>query len=102
MIRMDVGEEILGSLQQVCEKEGILLGQVSAIGAADHAEIGVYDLKEQQYHREELDGFMEIASLSGSVTEMNGRPSLHLHATLADRQNGVHGGHAWRTERFPA
>lgn len=94
MIRMDVGEEILGSLQQVCEKEGILLGQVSAIGAADHAEIGVYDLKEQQYHREELDGFMEIAGLSGSVTEMNGRPYIHLHATLADRQNVVHGGHA--------
>ena len=93
-VRIDLGEEILESLKQLCAQEGIRLAQVSAIGAADRAVVGVYDLKEQQYHREELDGFMEITNLSGSVTEMNGGPYVHLHATLADQQNRLHGGHA--------
>ena len=93
MLRIDIGEEITESLEKLCEREGIRLAQVSAIGAADHAVIGVYDLREQQYHREELDGFMEIASLAGSVTEKDGKPYIHLHATLADQQHALHGGH---------
>ena len=94
MIRIDIGEEILANLKQVCKQEGIRLGQVNAIAATEHAVVGVYDLQEKKYHQEELDGFMEITSLSGSVTEMNGEPYIHLHATMADQQNILHGGHA--------
>lgn len=93
MARIDVGEEIMQSLLSLCEKEGIRLAQVTAIGAVDKAKIGVYDLQEQRYHAEELNGFMEITNLSGSVTQMDGKPYIHLHTTLADRQNAVHGGH---------
>ena len=74
MLRIDLGEEITDSLKEMCAREGIRLAQVSAIGAADRAAVGVYDLEEKQYHREDLEGFMEIANLSGSVTEMNGSP----------------------------
>ena len=93
MLRIDVGEEIIESLKAMCAWEGVRLAQVSAIGAADRAAVGVYDLAEKQYHREDLEGFMEIANLSGSVTEMNGEPYIHLHATLADQRNILHGGH---------
>jgi len=93
LIRMDIGEEIMQSLLTLCEKEDICLAQVNAIGAADHAVIGVYDLQEQAYHREKLEGFMEITGLAGSVTCMDGKPYVHLHATLADQQNVLHGGH---------
>lgn len=93
MIRIDVGEEIPEQLMNVCLKEQITLAQVEAIGAADQAELGVYDLNARSYQREELNGFMEITSLSGSVTKMNGQPYIHLHATLADRNHTIHGGH---------
>ena len=93
MLRIDLGEEITDSLKEMCAREGIRLAQVSAIGAADRAAVGVYDLEEKQYHREDLEGFMEIANLSGSVTEMNGEPYIHLHAVLADGRNILHGGH---------
>ena len=94
MLRIDYGEEILQSLKQMCEQEAIRLAQVSAIGAADHAIVGVFDLREKRYHQEETNEFMEIASLSGSVTEMNGQPYIHLHVTLADQKHILHGGHA--------
>ena len=71
----------------------IRLAQVDAIGAVRQAVIGVYDLEEQVYHREDLEGIMEIASLSGSVTTMNGEVYPHLHTTLAGQDNKVHAGH---------
>ncbi len=93
VVRIDRNEEIMQSLKALCEKEDIHLAQVDAIGAANHAVIGVYDLQEQAYHRETLTGFMEITSLAGNVTRMNGEPYLHLHGTLADQHNALHGGH---------
>ncbi len=93
MLRIDKGEEILQSLTALCEKEDIRLAEVSAIGAVDKAAVGVYDLEQQAYHREDLEGLMEIASLQGSVTRMNGKPYIHLHTTLADQQNKTHAGH---------
>ena len=93
MVRIDLGEDIPESLKQLCAREDIRLAQVNAIGAADHAVIGVYDLEKQQYRQETLDEFMEITSLSGSVTALNGEPYIHLHATLADGRNVLHGGH---------
>ena len=93
MLRIDIGEEITHCLLSLCEQEAIRLAEVSAIGAADHAVIGVYDLETRSYRKEELTGFMEITSLAGSVTAMDGKPYVHLHATLADQKNTVHGGH---------
>lgn len=93
MLRIDKGEEVIRSLQAFCEQENITLAQVSAIGAVESAAVGVYDLETGKYHREDLPFFMEIASLSGSVTEMNGKPYIHLHTVLADQQNRTHAGH---------
>ena len=87
MLRIDIGEEITESLKKMCKQEGIRLAEVNAIGASDHAVVGVYDLQEQAYRREELTGFMEIAGLTGSVTSMDGNPYVHLHAVLADGEN---------------
>ena len=93
VVRIDVDEEIMQNLKALCDREDIRLAQVDALGAANHAVIGVYDLEQQAYHREELDGFMEITGLTGNVTRMDGQTYLHLHGTMADQQNTVHGGH---------
>ena len=93
MIRVDLGEDIVESLKKVCEEERIRLGRVEAIGATDHAVIGVYDLEKKEYYPEQIDEFMEIASLNGNITAMDGKPYIHLHATLADRRHALHGGH---------
>ena len=93
MVRIDRGEEILESLKKLCGDEQIRLGRVEAIGAADYAAIGVYDLAKQAYYPEEIDEFTEITGLNGSITEMDGKPYIHLHATLADQDHVIHGGH---------
>ena len=93
MVRIDRGEDIMVQLKELCEKEAVRLGRVEAIGAADRAVIGVYDLEKKEYSTEEISEFMEITGLNGSITEMDGKPYIHLHATLADRNHRVHGGH---------
>lgn len=93
MVRIDLGEEIIESLKKLCADEKIRLGRVEAIGAADHAVLGVYDPAKQEYYPENIDEFMEIASLNGNITTMEGKPYIHLHATLADRNHVTHGGH---------
>ena len=93
MIRIDPGEDIVGSLKKLCEDEQIRLGRVEAIGAADYAVIGVYDLLKKEYYPEQIDEFMEIASLNGNITAMDGKPYIHLHAVLADQRHVIHGGH---------
>ena len=93
LVRMDVGEEIVEELKSLCRNENIRLAQVDAIGAVRQAVIGGYNLEEQAYHREDLEGLMEIAGLQGSVTRMNGEVYPHLHVTLAGQDNKVHAGH---------
>ena len=93
MVRIDVGEEIMETLMNLCEAEDIRLAQVDAIGASERAVLGVYDLEHQCYCRNELIGIMEITSLSGNITQMNGRPYIHLHTTVTGDDQKVHGGH---------
>lgn len=92
-VRLDLGEEIIAQLKKLCEDEGIRLGRVEAIGATDRTVIGVYDLEKKEYYPEEINEFMEITSLNGNITTMEGKPYIHLHATLADQHHAVHGGH---------
>ena len=93
VIRMDRGEEILSSLTELCRKEKISLGSVSALGAADHAVIGLYDVGARQYHRHTFDEPMEITSLVGSISTKEGEPYLHLHINLCWEDMSVIGGH---------
>ncbi|MBP5737038.1 MAG: DNA-binding protein [Acidaminococcaceae bacterium] len=93
VVRIDKGEEIIASLQALCEKENIRLASVSGIGAADRAVIGLYDVGSRQYHKTELEGAMEITSLLGSVTRKDGAVYLHLHINLCDKNMQIFGGH---------
>ena len=92
-VRLDVGEEIMEALKKLAETEQIRAAEVSAIGATDRAIVGVFDREAGAYRKEELNRFMEITSLMGNITEMEGKPYIHLHAMLADQDHGVHGGH---------
>ncbi len=93
MVRLDLGEDVIAQLKKLCEEERICLGKVEAISATDKAVIGVYDLEKKEYYPEEISEFMEITSLNGNITAMDGKLYIHLHAVLADQRHAVHSGH---------
>lgn len=93
IIRIQRGEEVVETLEKVCADHNIRLGVVSGIGAVGEATIGLYDVENQQYHSESYTGDMEITSLAGNVTTMNGATYLHLHVSLSDHTHKLFGGH---------
>ena len=92
-VRFERGEEILACLTALCEKEGIHLATVEALGAVDHAVLCVYDVPTKSFFRHTFDGPMEIGSLTGSVTTKEGKVYLHLHGTVCGSDLVAHGGH---------
>ena len=91
VVRMDRGEEIVGQLQALASREQIRLAEVSALGAVGEFTVGVYHPSERQYASNTFTGDFEIVSLTGTVTEMDGRAYLHLHMSAGDGQG--RGGH---------
>ncbi len=93
VIRLDRGEEVMAGIEEACKKTCIHLGTISAIGAVDHAVIGLYQVEEQKYHSNAFDLPLEIVGLTGNVTTKEGELYLHVHASFADETGKVIGGH---------
>ena len=93
IVRLDVGEEILSSLTELCSQEKITAGTISGIGAANYADIGLYEVAKRKYHGTILEEEMEIASLNGNISRKEGKVYLHLHAAFANKQGQIFGGH---------
>ena len=93
VVRMDRGEEIVACLTQLCKAEGITLGSVEAIGAADYVVVGLYDVAQRQFQKRVFDEPLEITSLLGNISTKNGETYLHLHINLGREDMTVIGGH---------
>lgn len=93
VVRLDRGEEVIEKLSELCGKEKVKLAAVSGIGAADYVKIGLYNYDTQRFSSREYAEPMEITSLLGTVTEMEGKPYLHLHINVANEENLCRGGH---------
>jgi len=92
-VRLNRGEEILSSLEKVCAEADVAAGVVSGIGAADQAVVGLYEVASRSYHKNILQGEMEITCLAGNVSKKDGKVYLHLHISLAGQDGRVLGGH---------
>lgn len=93
VVRMDCGEEIHERLAEVARREGIQLAQVSALGATNDFEVGVYDVTNKVYCPNHFQGNYEIVSLTGTINTMNGEYYAHLHMSAGGADGSVVGGH---------
>ena len=93
ILRFDRGEDLLVTLQAFCEKEEIVAGTISAIGAAEKIVLSWYDLIEKKYVDVERDEQLEIVALNGNVSSFKGKPIIHAHGCFSDRTMTVIAGH---------
>jgi len=93
VIRIDKGEEVITTLKSLCDSENILLGSVSAIGATNNVEMGLFDTTSKVYHSRKMECPLEITSLVGNISRKDGEVYLHLHINVADEEGHVYGGH---------
>ncbi len=92
ILRLEKGEEIISSLLTLINELDIKSGRVSGIGATNNVTIGVFDASTKEYHKKNITEDMEILSLSGNLSKMNGLPYVHVHGTFASLEK-VYGGH---------
>ena len=85
-------------LKKFCIELGIESGKVNGIGVVRNAVISYFELASMEYLHREFMGNMEMTSLMGNISFMEGEPFLHLHVTLADENFQLSGGHLTSAE----
>ena len=91
--RLPKGSEVLAGIAEICEKEGVQLAEISAIGAVDKITVGLYNVEEQKYHSNTFEDEMEMTGLLGTATRKDGQVYLHLHGSFSDVHGHTFGGH---------
>ena len=91
LLCLQPGERVRACLEQACLDWSIESGSVSGIGGVREVELGYW--RAPDYQRKALSGNWELLSLLGNISLYEGRPFAHLHASLADEQCQVVGGH---------
>ena len=93
IVRIEKGEEVIGKITDLCNKENIKLGSITGIGATDKLVIGLFDTTSKQYHKTALTGPMEITSLMGNISTKDEETYLHIHINVCNTDMQVYGGH---------
>ncbi|MBU6389081.1 DNA-binding protein [Patescibacteria group bacterium] len=93
ILRFAKGENLLAGLLDFVDQNHITTADVSGIGALLEAKIGYYDLDARQYRFQTFTRPMEVLSLKGNISMLDGQLSAHLHVTLGDDQYRAIGGH---------
>ena len=96
MVKLADGEDVLGSLEQVCRERGIESGTVQwGIGMLRDFEIGYFG--PEGYEKASYSEPHELVALHGSIA-MRSEPKFHLHVAVAGRDHSVVGGHLFRAK----
>ena len=90
LVRLDPNDEIVTSLMQVAKEEKIELAMVQGIGAVKKVVMGVYNVPEQHYKANTLEGAFEMLSLTGTIVTGT---LIDGHIAVGDEQGAAHGGH---------
>lgn len=93
LARLDNGAEIIGQITDIARTNKIEAATFYAIGALSRAELGYYDQRAHEYRVTPVEVPVEIASCSGNISLLDGKPFVHAHAVLADGQSHVWAGH---------
>ena len=93
-VRIDMDEDLFGKLAEVASKEGWQSGHlVSGIGVLSDFELGYYDLEKKEYLKKSFSEEVELLSLSGNLSFVDGERFFHLHTVLAREDFSCLGGH---------
>ena len=93
IIYVEQNETIMKTLTQFCKDHNIMNAQLSGIGAIKDIELGVYDLKNQEYIKELYSDIWELTSYQGNVLLKDDEPFIHAHINISDHSLSGKGGH---------
>lgn len=87
------GEELHEMLGKYAREHELASAWIEGIGGVERTTLGVYHLDEQKYYWKEFFGPLELLSLKGDLSWVDGEPFWHIHAVLSDGSFASLGGH---------
>jgi len=92
LLKLDHGENILESIEEVIDGEKTSLLVVMGIGMITDFELGYFDRDKRKYVTKVFDEPHELTMMQGSVAR-EGNPRMHIHTVVADKEHHTSGGH---------
>ncbi|MBO4459733.1 MAG: DUF296 domain-containing protein [Clostridiales bacterium] len=89
-IRIDKGEEIISEILNVCRRENIQSAVYTGIGGCSHAEIQTFIPDKGEFETEEIDGMLELISITGNIVMDEGKLFHHTHAAFSYKDGEEH------------
>lgn len=86
--RVSRGERLREALHGLATEHGIRTAWVTAIGAFEWIDLTEYDQTEHRYEEAHRFERCELLSMQGNLSERDGEPFWHLHATISLREKG--------------
>jgi len=93
LVGAEHNSDLVQFVTELAEKEGIIVAAFTAIGALKRAKLEFYDQEKHEYQEITLDSPQEIASCIGNISVKDGKPFVHAHAVLADKNGNTKAGH---------
>lgn len=84
---------ILEALTDFVVSQKIQAGQVTGIGAVNEATLRFFTPATKNFVDKTFKEQMEITNISGNISEVSGKPMLHLHITLGREDYSALAGH---------
>ena len=90
------GSGLQDAFRALVDEHRLQAAWLSAIGAFEWIELTEYDQDEQRYEQAHRFERCELLAMKGNLSERDGEPFWHLHATVSLREDGrdvTYGGH---------
>ncbi len=85
--------DLITSIENFCIENSIHMAAFSLIGAVSSFTIGYYDQSQEVYVTFKEKTPLEIVNCTGNVSCKDGKPFIHAHILLGDKEGKTKGGH---------
>ena len=102
LVRVEHDSDLIHFITELAEKEKIVIATITAVGALKQGKLGFYNQERHEYQKIRIDHPHEIACCVGNISIKDGRPFVHAHAVLADKNGNTKAGHLLEGTVFAA
>jgi len=93
IVSLDNHSSIVEGLTDFIQNRNIQAGEVTGIGAVSEATLRFFNPSTKKYVDKTFKEQMEVTNISGNVSEIEGKSTLHLHITLGREDYTALAGH---------
>jgi len=96
VVTLGPGEEIVASLLEVAAAHDVTAGTLTGLGSVSEVELAFFDPEKKEYVPRLFKEPMEIGSMVGNFSRIEGEPHVHVHMSVSGPELIAFTGHLTR------